>query len=177
MGAMASTVNRTMFFTATSPHLGLSVHFACPIGIPYTSMRRILMPFSREIWFCTVASILLVAFLLCLNKKAQSSPDNETHSKIDYVVSLFDVLESFLGLPIAERTLHENAMLGLILWLLTTFILRNVYLGSLFNLLADQVNEDPVDTIERIIEHQYTVYCTPATYELLHKSMPHLRAQ
>lgn len=76
-----------------------------------------------------------------------------------------------------ERTLHENAMLGLILWLMATFILRNIYLGSLFELLTDQVNEDPVDTLDKIVEHNYTIYCTPSSYEIMYKNMPHLRSQ
>lgn len=68
-------------------------------------------------------------------------------------------------------------MLGMILWLLATFVLRNVYLGALVDLLAGQIDEDPVDTIERVIQYNYTIYCTPATYEMFYRSMPRIRNQ
>lgn len=95
----------------------------------------------------------------------------------EYISSVHDMLETFLGLPMSERTLKENAMAGLIIWLLAMFVLRNAYLGSLFDLLAGQVNEDPVDTLEKIYKHNYTIYCTPSSYEFLHKNMPHLSEQ
>lgn len=177
LGAMAPTVNRTTYFTSAAPHLALSVHFACPLGVPYTSMRRILMPFSYAIWLYIIASILLVIFLLYLNRLIELQRQKWFKTNDGHMTSIFDVMGVFLGLPMAERTLRENAWLGLVLWLLLTFVLRNIYLGSLFNLLSSQIGEEPVDTIDRIIEHNFTVYCTPATYELLGKSMPHLKPQ
>lgn len=154
------------------------MHFACSSGVPYTSMQRILMPLSRETWSFTVASMLLFLIWMCLNKKVRSARGNVTLPKIEYIVSAYDMVKTFLGLPLSERTLQENATTSLIIWLMAIFVLRNAYLGSLFDLLAGQVNEDPVDTLEKIYKHNYTIYCTmPSSCEILNKTMPHLRPQ
>lgn len=50
MGAFGVTVNRTTFFSSSEPHLALSIHFAYAKGMPLSSMRRILIPFSSELW-------------------------------------------------------------------------------------------------------------------------------
>lgn len=94
-----------------------------------------------------------------------------------YEASVFDVLGTFLGHPLTKMAFRNNTIFGMILWLLTTFVLRNVYLGSLFNILAAQVNEDPVDTIARVIQHNYTVYSTPAAYAKLYATVPRIRNQ
>lgn len=173
------TVNRTMYFSSPESHLAVSMHFAYFRGMPLSSMRRILMPFSNILWLFILACIVSMVFLLCLNKKKRTPilQDKRSKSSNDFEASIFDVFSTFLGLPLTVTAFRNNMMLGLILWLLATFVLRNVYLGAVFNLLAAQINEDPVDTIERVIQHNYTVYCTPATYELFYKSMPRIRNQ
>lgn len=177
MGAFGVTVNRTRIFSSPKPHLTLSMHFAYSKGIPLSSMRRILMPFSYEIWLFIIACIVFMILLLCLNKKTRMLQKNGPNHIKDYEATTFEVMGSFLGLPLTKIALRNNMMLGMVLWLLATLVLRNVYLGSLFNLLTEQFNEDPVDTIERVIEHNYTVYCTPAVYELFYATMPPIRKQ
>lgn len=177
MGTLAPIGNRTLLFSSPVSHMALSVHFAYPTRVPFSSMRRIFMPFSHELWLITSASIICMMFLFCLNKKFSTPRDHFFDSNKDYEASIFNVMGTFLGLPSTERTLGHNTMLGLIMWLLATFVLRNVYLGSLFNLLTGQVNEEPVDTIEKLIQHNYTVHCTPATHELLFKNIPRIRKQ
>lgn len=177
MGAFSSTVNRTKFFSSPEPHFALSMHFAYAKGMPLSSMRRIFMPFSHVLWWFVLASIVFMIFLLCLNKKTRTPQQDGPNSVQDYEASVFDVLGSFLGLPLTGKVLRNNTMLGMILWLLATFVLRNVYLGALVDLLAGQIDEDPVDTIERVIQYNYTIYCTPATYEMFYRSMPRIRNQ
>lgn len=179
IGAIAPTDSRSRLFSTSTAHLALSVYFACPVGIPYSSIRRIFMPFSYGIWICTVVAICFTILLLFLNKRTRSSGKSEksAESHGDYATLIFDVIGSFLGNPLTAHALRASALLGFILWLLASFFLRNVYLGSLFNLLTAQVNQKSVDTLERVIEHNYTIYCTVSTYELLSKTVPKLQNQ
>lgn len=173
MGALGTTVERTELFATSGTHLVLSMHFAHSGGVPLTSIRRIFMPFSFKIWLFTIGSIVFMTAILCLNKRMQMARANCP----EYNAAILEVFGTFLGLPLTKKALGHSIMLGLIFWLFATFFLRNVYLGSLFTLLTDQVNGDPVDTIERVIEQNYTVYCTPGTCELFNKTMPRIRQQ
>lgn len=177
MGGCGVTVNRTQFFSSPEPHMAVLTCLEYSTGMPLSSMRRIFMPFSHVLWLFIFASIVFMIFLLCMNKKIRTPQKDGSVTAMAYEASVFDVLGTFLGHPLTKMAFRNNTIFGMILWLLTTFVLRNVYLGSLFNILAAQVNEDPVDTIARVIQHNYTVYSTPAAYELFYTSMPNIRNQ
>lgn len=53
----------------------------------------------------------------------------------------------------------------------------NAYVGSMFDFLQAQVNERHIDTIEQVVELNYTIYAAPAPYDILYFSKPQVRQQ
>lgn len=174
IGAFSVREDRSRIFSLTKPYLPISVHFACPVGVPYSSIERITMPFSNEIWICVVVYILVASIYLFMNKSVYYDNKLKRNAVVTIVCDVWDL---FLNGQLHIRTRRNSARFMLIVWVLMTFVLRNIYLASLFHLLQAQVNDQAVDTIERIIEYKYTVYTTPATYELLYRTVPALRGK
>lgn len=91
-------------------------------------------------------------------------------------ISLLNMTNVFLGGSMTQ-VMNWNARRIFAVWLLSSLILRNAYQGSLFNFLQSQVRQQPVDTIAKIIEFNYSLYVTKATSDVLIERTPKLRTQ
>lgn len=97
---------------------------------------------------------------------------------MSYSAIILVVFNTFLGGSITRTPSRNYARLGLIIWMLSTFVLRCPYSGNLFNILQAQMFTTPVDTIRQFIEYNYTIYASLAYgYEILNKSVPSIRKQ
>lgn len=167
------TNKRLERFSATYPYIVLNIFFALPAGIPYTTFEKIAMPFSTGVWIAIFCICILAIVVLSLIKK------------ITFINWRFDsnsalilsVINTFLGGTTTETPNRNYAKFGLIVWLLTTFIIRNAYLGSMFNYLQAQIHSMPVDTIDKVTQFNYTIYAEPSLYKVLYDSEPNLRKQ
>lgn len=159
----------------THPFFMMPVTIVSPIGMPYSSLERIAMPFSNLVWLCTlIATIFIVQyFYLCRGLNGM----NDIRRNDDYIFVVFEAINLTLSGSLPARTLRAFKRSGLTVWLLATLILRNIYSCTLFDLLQAQINERPVDTVERLIESNYEIYCSPTTYDVIYQYIPVLRKQ
>lgn len=175
IAALLTTILESRSVSSTYPNLLLVAMFASPNGSPYSSIERIAMPFSNMIWCCILfASICLVVYLyLCktLNRT------NNMKIKVENFSVIVVAVHSTMGGSVPIKSLHNVNRSGLIIWLLATLVLRNIYSGSLFDLLQVQLNKPPVDTIQGLIESNYKIYCSPGAYDIIFRSIPELRKQ
>lgn len=155
----------------------MSVYLASAIGVPYTSIEKIAMPFTFEVWICLLATMLIVIFLFYFCGRVKANVQSELRTAQGTIALIMDILNSAFGGPLSEASIRNGSRFGFAVWLLMSFILRNLYSGSVFTFLQAQVNERPVDTIDRVIELNYIIYATPATYDALYESEPRLRKQ
>lgn len=102
---------------------------------------------------------------------------NDIRRNDDYIFVVFEAINLTLSGSLPARTLRAFKRSGLTVWLLATLILRNIYSCTLFDLLQAQINERPVDTVERLIESNYEIYCSPTTYDVIYQYIPVLRKQ
>lgn len=56
-------------------------------------------------------------------------------------------------------------------------ILQSAYLGSVFTLLQAKIYSEPVNSIEKIIRHNYSVFVTSAGYHMVNDSIPYIESQ
>lgn len=176
-GGTPLNLDRAKICSATSTYLTTSVYVASAIGIPYSTYERIAMPFSSGVWLLFLLSLKISILLFCFYEemKMRLSEHHRTTQR-NFALGL-DVINSTLGGALSDVTMRNGSRFGFIIWLFMSFVLRNLYSGLVFSFLQAQVNERPVDTIDRVIEFNYTIYASPATYNALYNTEPRLRKQ
>lgn len=158
---MVNNPSRQREFSLTMPHLYDTMSFLVPIGVPYTSLQKIYLPFSLPVWLWLL-SAYGIAFLFSLLRMHSS-------------MSFFNITSIILGGGVGDEPQQFNARFLLLVWMSTTLILRNAYLGVLFDLLTGQVHHQPVDTFARIKQFNYTFYATPYVTSLMRDIFPALQ--
>lgn len=175
IGGLIITELQSRPISFTYPHLIMDTMFATPVGLPYSSMARIAMPFSDIVWMCTLIATLFTFAFLYLSKILNRSIDRRSENWNFSVI--FELIESSLGNSMPVKILNTFNRSGLTIWLLGTLVLRHLYLCSLFDLLQMRITERPVDSIERLIQSKFKIYCSPAAYDAISHSIPELREQ
>lgn len=173
IGGIMLNDKRAQQYTPTYPYMQINVYFAIPKGMPYATFAKIVMPFSRIVWISILSTVILAILLIILTKNIPFIDwQYDSHPGL-----LLDVLNTLLGGSIVKTPIRNYARVGLAVWLLATLVLRNAYLGSMFKFLQAQILAIPVDTIEKIIEYNYTVYAVPMIYTILYDIEPRLQNQ
>lgn len=148
-----------------------------PVGVPYSALQKIVLPFGRHIWMSVCAILIVVILAIYILKcfkwynRMDHNPNNANTNPI------FDIINIFLGASIARMVLNNYLRCIFAVWMLSTLVLRNAYQGSLFNFLQAQIRTQAVDTIAKIIEYNYTLYATPVISYALSESTPGVRNQ
>lgn len=135
--------------------------FFLPIGVPYTALEKIALPFTLAVWIW----ILIVLILACICRF------------LNFSISMFDLISVFLGGGVTQEPQTFNLRFVLLIWLYATIILRTVYHGVLFDIMQLQVRGEPIDTIGKVTEHNYLFHVSPVAYDLLYYGIPSLRDQ
>lgn len=144
---------------STFPHLYVNLKFFIPIGVPYTALEKIAIPFTVVVW---ILIVLIFAIVCHLFKVGQS---------------ILDVINIFLGGGVSQEPRAFKPRFILLVWMFGALILRNAYHGALFEILQSQIRYQPVDTTDRIVEYNYTFYVSPVAYDMLYHGIPILRNQ
>lgn len=172
------TIQRSRRLTPTISYFPLNAHFAMPMGIPYTSLDKIAMPFTSGVWmailivfFLAVITMVLIKNIVCPSKSASTRHTNKGYSAL-----ILSIINTLLGGSTVQTPNRHYARLGFIIWLFSTFILRNAYLGSMINFLQAQIYSQPIDTVEKVIRFNYSIYAVPAIHDVLYESSPALRS-
>lgn len=147
--------------SATFPHYCVAMRFILPVGFPYTSLEKILLPFYESVWILLLVTSVIVFI-------------------VNYLIfgqSIFDFLEVVMGGSLIEIPREIRARLLIILWMFAALILRNAYQGALFDILQAQIRYQPIDTIEDVIRFNYTIHCTNSVCRRVGEGLPHLQQQ
>lgn len=130
-----------------------------PPGKPYTSFEKLFFPYRKDvwIWICTffLAMAIWILVLKCISKE-----------KCYFVIGLkndapiLNLFAIILGGSMTTSQLPRRnfarTILGIIL--LTTLVLRNAYLGNLFNFLRTQKRMEPLYYQRNIYDSDVTIY-------------------
>lgn len=108
-----------------------------PPGRPYSSLEKLFFPFRMEVWICVCTFVLAMAiWIVVLKCTAKEKLYFAIGRKNDApILSLFSII---LGGSIHHLPRRNFARSILVILLLTTLVLRNAYLGNLFNYLRTQ---------------------------------------
>lgn len=160
------TADRVQVYSAAFPHLYVCMNLFAPVGIPYTSLQKIILPFSLWVWIYILIAFILVLCTIRLMKFPLSR-------------AYINVISIFMGgtIPVNDMPQRNYARLAFAIWMFSTLILRNAYQGSLFEHLQSQIEARPVDTLAKISQYNYSLYVSPFIYNIINASHPNLRKQ
>lgn len=122
---------------------------------------------------CIVATLAHHVMLIVHTRKIFSNTDAIENT--NPLNSAFDVMNILLGGPLAAISSRHSTRLVLIGLLFSSMVLRCAYLGSMFHFLQAQIYSEPVNTVEQIYRHNYTVFATPTLLDLIYAYNPSMR--
>lgn len=165
VGSFFQNIERQKVWDLTFPHMYIDLKMLTPVSVPYSSLRKIQMPFDVAVWIWILIALVVAIFF--------------TYYRIgrSRLTSFFDVINIFLGGPIVQMPDRVSIKFALGMWMLATLVLRNAYQGAMFNFLQAQIRSDAVDTLAKVQSYNYTIYVLPIVFNVLNASMPQLRSQ
>ncbi|XP_037932774.1 ionotropic receptor 21a-like [Teleopsis dalmanni] len=143
---------------ATFPYLSSSVYVIIPKGRQMSPYERLVKPFGNIIWICLGFSVLFAIFIIFGVK---------LFCKIEVLNFIFgqknrlpftNLWSSLYGVGLHRLPRRNFARYLLTVWILYTLVLRNAYLSELFSILQDGRTRTSLQTVDELIEKNYTFY-------------------
>lgn len=149
-----------------------------PPGHPYTSFKKLFLPFDARIWLC-IALFYVAALIIWLALKTC------WRAKRDFVIGrgnsmpLINLVIVCLGgsMTMSQMPARNFARSILMILLLATLILRNAYQGNLFNYLRIQKTERPLYYRSDIFDSDVDIYVTETFYDQYRHKHPKAAAR
>lgn len=154
-----------------------SQRFAIPPAKPIPYSQRLLLPFDFTIWIL-IFSLLLTGIILILFTKLMKR--RWRHFIIGGRLNrtpILNMFNSLLGGSVANRVMASNltnfgtfARTLLMIWILSTLVLRNAYQGSLFHHLQFPAMKSSFDRVDKIVASGIDMYTRSWDWKLAHES-------
>ncbi|KAM7347846.1 uncharacterized protein ACRADG_007333 [Cochliomyia hominivorax] len=129
----------------------------------YDPFTKLLLPFGRNIWlvliFMFIIGNIVLITVIQLNHKFKSlvvGGENKAPAYNMIVVSL--------GGPVPKDPKVPFSRYLLMLWLLSTFILRTVYQGFLYHFIKNDMRSPPPKFISELFSKEYRILMSDAVY-------------
>lgn len=147
--------------------------YAIPVGKPYDSLQKLYFPFAKNVWFC-VCTLFVIAVLAIVTLKLTSRKYRNFVIGHSNDMPFFNLVNTCLGGSVPPHGVPSRnfARTIFLIWLLSTFVLRNAYQGKLFdNLRSDQRNE-PLYRLKALYESNVKLYLTEGYYQIIADNFP-----
>ncbi|XP_064539680.1 uncharacterized protein Ir7b [Drosophila montana] len=136
----------------------------------YSAYEKLAFPFHPLLWqaICLVLALGCLALWL-LQRCWKQLPQHP----------YYQLLVLTMGGNLLPRELPQrnSCRLLLITWLLCAWLLRSAYQSGMYQLLRQDTQRNPPQTIAEVLAQRYTIQLVAGTAELWLESLPELRAQ
>lgn len=130
-----------------------------------TPIEKLLLPFSLSVWLATTfylfCAIIVIVLTKLLNRQWRHFIIGGRRNRSPII----NLLNALLGGSVANPMMARNlkffgtfARTLMMIWILSSLILRNSYQGALFNYLQGPQLTLQYDTIKKIIDSDITIY-------------------
>lgn len=129
-----------------------------PQGKKYTPLQKLFRPFHLSLWI-VLAITWIIGFTFTFILR--------TFSKVRFRELLvgyhnrqpfFNMNMIFLGSGVLNFPRNFTARNLIVVWMLTTLIIRTTYQGTLYNNLQQTNNRNPIKTMEKLIDEKYVIF-------------------
>ncbi|KAH8270699.1 hypothetical protein KR044_006647 [Drosophila immigrans] len=136
----------------------------------YSAYEKLAFPFDPQLWQAIGLVLALSYLLLWLHQRRY-----QRYSQHPYYQLL--VLTMGGNLSTAELPRRASLRLLLITWLLGTLVLRSAYQSGMYQLLRQDTQRNPPQTIADVLSQRYTIHLVDGNAERWLASLPELRTQ
>lgn len=151
------TGERLKFFDASTSYNNGQLVFMVPPGREFTPFEKLIRPFSTELW-AVLGSCLIVGFLVILF--VQRSPKKVQSFVFGVGVNYptLNMFAAFLGGTQKILPRRNFARFLLMMFLIYSLIIRNLYQGSFFKISQSRKHHKEIESVNEIIEKDYKIY-------------------
>lgn len=139
-GALILAESRFKKFSKSFSYLYGSLLYAIPSGKAYSSFEKLFFPFTTKVWLWIGILFVMAAAILILLKLSAKNKRDFLLGKSNNM-PFFNMVNIWLGgaVSLSDIPVRNFARTMLMIWLISTLILRNAYQGKLFdNLRSNQ---------------------------------------
>lgn len=149
--------NRIKFFDYTTPYISEPLVFIIPPGRDFTTFEKLLFPFSTWVWaihtLFFIAGFLVIFIIKFRFKNAQNLVFG-TGVKDPYL----NIIVGSVGGSQKVLPKRNFARFILMMFLIYSLVMRTLYQASFFHLLQSNKHQKELQSINQIIEEDYTIY-------------------
>lgn len=165
MGGLRQTAPRSLLATSTHNYHQTSVRFGVlSSSFELSSMDILLYPYPKIIWFAIGAMLVLATLLLMGMERLLPEQRRRGKSLLRHGMNLELIM---VGMPMLEPPSSSAKRMYCIILMFYTLLIRTVYQGKLYHLIrTHQLNRLP-QSIEELVEHNYTVVLSLEMHDML----------
>ncbi|XP_013104477.2 uncharacterized protein LOC106085025 [Stomoxys calcitrans] len=115
----------------------------------YQSLEVLTFPFDTTSWLLLILSSLILMAINKIKRRPRRS-----------YVNSWQIVEALLGMPSHEMPERLSLRATLMIWTLSTLILRSVYQSLLFYLYRTRFYREPPNSLSELAESGYRAVCT-----------------
>lgn len=171
IGAIAYDTTRTAWFSASFPYFHSGLVFAIPAPKQLTQFQRLFIPFRYIIWSC-ISTMFVIGFVVTVALKSAAEINQR-----NFVVGrrnrtpFVNMINICLGGAIMAVPTRNFARTMFIVWMFGCIVLRNAYLGALFDVLKKRTTAGSLNSLDELVEANYSLYM-PATSMYVFDNFP-----
>jgi ABC-type amino acid transport substrate-binding protein len=170
-GSMASLLNGTVdvaigdFFLkleriqqieASVGYFTSDMTFVVPEGRPFTSLECLLMPFAVAVWVLVIIYVFLGVFAVQLLKRGERVKAFEVERRMDSpTMTMVAILMGISLRTVSSRNFNRFMLMNFILF---WFVMRTVYLGSMYGFVQSDMTHKSVETVEEMVKNNFKFY-------------------
>lgn len=143
------------YFDSTSSYISEQIIFIVPKGRMWTSIEKLIYPFSTNVWILIIVNFLIGFFVIFEIKRRSANAQNFVFGS-GVTHPYFNMFTGFIGG--AQRVLPKNnfARFLLALLLIESLVIRSLYQGSFYEQSHKRHKE--VETIDEMVARGFTFY-------------------
>lgn len=150
--------------------------FAIPPGKSYTSFEKLFFPFGENVWFVICGLFLSAVIIIFILKMSVRKNRDFVIGKFNNM-PFFNMVDICLGgtVPMHSLPTRNFARTLVMIWLLSTLVLRNAYQGILFDNLRSHQRKMPYFHLNELYNSNLTLYLPQAFYQMFADNQPKYR--
>lgn len=175
MGGLNQSPERHKLYDISFPYYSGSLMFAIPPGKPYTSLEKLFFPFDTIIWAYT-SVLFAVAIFVIIWTKLIAKRRREFLIGRQNDAPFLNMINVCFGGVMNLMPKRNFARTMLLIWILSSMIIRNAYQGTLFSFLRGEQRNRPLYTLHDIFEgSNVRIYVWRARFQELYDNVPIIR--
>lgn len=174
MFAAVNTVERSTEFASSFPYAYASVVYTIPRGPPYSPLEKLALPFEPNVWLLIViyTGIAFAATIYISGRCSKKWRDFVFGAR--NCTPCLNYINIMLGGAITLEPVRNFARTILAIWLIGSLILRSSYQGALFRFIQSQRSAIEIESLEQLVEYNFSIYSSMQMIHLLENGSPYL---